>query len=76
MFLSLDIVSFIVLHASCLLFKVYVVRKNGSEGVDGTIGLLKLDASVKQLNYDENLSVVSKEMEDQDLGHPWREHWK
>jgi hypothetical protein len=46
------------------------VRKNGSEGVDGTIGLLKLDASVKQLNYDENLSVVSKEMEDQDLGHP------
>jgi hypothetical protein len=35
-----------------------------------------LDASVKQLNYDENLSVVSKEMEDQDLGHPWREHWK
>ncbi|KAH8508394.1 hypothetical protein H0E87_010495 [Populus deltoides] len=36
---------------------VYVVRKNGSEGVDGTIGLLKLDASVKQLNYDENLSA-------------------
>ncbi|KAG6773954.1 hypothetical protein POTOM_021299 [Populus tomentosa] len=62
MFLSLDIVSFVVRHASCLLFKVYVVRKNGSEGVDVTIGLLKLDASVKQLNNDavhvENLSVV------------------
>lgn len=50
------------------------MRKNCSEGVDGTIGLLKLDASVKQLNNDavhvENPSMVSKEMEDQDLGHP------
>jgi len=40
---------FTVLDANCLLFKVYVVWKNGSWWVDGAIGLLELDSGDKHI---------------------------
>ncbi|KAJ6372782.1 hypothetical protein OIU76_027164 [Salix suchowensis] len=47
-------------------FKVYVVRANSSEEVDGALALLKFDSSVKQMNpY--HAPLVEAEMEYQDL---------
>ncbi|KAJ6435908.1 hypothetical protein OIU84_001017 [Salix udensis] len=49
-------------------FKVYVVRANSSEEVDGALALLKFDSSVKQMNpY--HAPLVEAEMEYQDLEH-------
>uniref|UniRef100_B9HRZ5 TF-B3 domain-containing protein n=1 Tax=Populus trichocarpa TaxID=3694 RepID=B9HRZ5_POPTR len=56
-------------------FKVYIVRVNDSEEVDGALALLKLEAGVKQMGpineavHVEKLSKVSEEMEDLDFEH-------
>ncbi|KAG5238826.1 B3 domain-containing protein [Salix suchowensis] len=54
-------------------FKVYIVRVNDSEEVDGALALLKLEAGVKQMgpsnSHVEKLSRVSEEMEDLHFEH-------
>ncbi|CAK7348001.1 unnamed protein product [Dovyalis caffra] len=56
-------------------FKVYIVRANGSEEVDGVIRLLERRACARQMHCTndtvdiKNPSNISKEMEDQDPDH-------
>uniref|UniRef100_A0A2C9UX33 TF-B3 domain-containing protein n=2 Tax=Manihot esculenta TaxID=3983 RepID=A0A2C9UX33_MANES len=46
-------------------FKVYIVRVNGLEEVDGALGLLKLDSCIKQRSP-ENLSTATEAIEYQE----------
>ncbi|XP_023912859.2 B3 domain-containing protein Os01g0234100 [Quercus suber] len=41
-------------------FKVYIVRSNGSDEVDGALALLKLDAGMKLMKYDKDTKACEE----------------
>ncbi|KAM7268759.1 hypothetical protein ACFE04_010925 [Oxalis oulophora] len=48
-------------------FKVYIVRRNGSDEVDGALGLLQLEGSITQMEDNERALIVTTKVEDKCL---------